>query len=184
MFGKFQSGKGLGRGDWLEQWLLQLPTGICDRVLMITWRIWFARNEVTHENDLPSIEGSRSFICSYMRSLENIRNATTEQIIKGKQNVGRDSVARSPVQPASHVIWTRPADGELKLKIDRAFVAQTMEAGAGMILRCSGGWIVFSACRALRNCTSALEAELLACLKGARFATDTGLDCTMIETDW
>jgi hypothetical protein len=51
--------KGGGRGDWLDQWLLQLPDTTRDRVLMTAWRIWFTRNEVTHDKELPMIEGSR-----------------------------------------------------------------------------------------------------------------------------
>jgi hypothetical protein len=51
---------------------------------MIAWRIWFARIEVTHVKELPSIEGSWRFICSYMRSLVDISQATPEQVMKGK----------------------------------------------------------------------------------------------------
>jgi hypothetical protein len=79
--------KGGGRGDWLEQWLFKLDASKCDRVLMIAWRIRFARNEVTHGKELPSIEGSRRFICNYIRSLADIRQATPKKILKGKQNV-------------------------------------------------------------------------------------------------
>jgi hypothetical protein len=64
--------KGGGTRDWLEQWLFKLDASTCDRVLMIAWRIQFARNEVTHEKELSSIEGSRRFICSYIRSLADI----------------------------------------------------------------------------------------------------------------
>jgi hypothetical protein len=76
--------RGGGIDDWLEKWLLSLDARTCDRVLMIGWRIWFPRNEVTHEKELPSIEGSRRFICSYMHSLADISQATLEQVMKGK----------------------------------------------------------------------------------------------------
>jgi hypothetical protein len=39
-----------GREDWIEQWLLHMPMGTCDRVLMISWRVCFARIEVTHDS--------------------------------------------------------------------------------------------------------------------------------------
>jgi hypothetical protein len=169
-----------GHEDWFEQWILHMMMGTCDRVLMIAWTILFACNEVTHEKDLPSIEGSRRFICSYMHSLQNIKHATIERIIKGKHIASPEPV-RSPVQSAPHAIWVRPGEGELKLNIDRAFAAHTMEAG--MILRCSDGSIVFSACRVLCNCMSALQAELSACLEGVCFASDMGLECITVETD-
>jgi hypothetical protein len=123
----------------------------CERVLMIAWRIWFARNEVSHDKELPLIVGSRRFLCSYMHSLENIKHATTEQIIKGKQIAGQDEPVESLVRVAPQVVWRRPQEGELKLNVDGAFVAQTLEAAAGMIMRRSDGTIVFSTCRVLSN---------------------------------
>jgi hypothetical protein len=57
--------RGGGPSDWLEQWLLQMRAKTCDRVPMIAWRIWFARNEVVHEKELPSIAGSKRFLCSW-----------------------------------------------------------------------------------------------------------------------
>jgi hypothetical protein len=118
-----------------------------------------------------------------MQSLENIKHATTEQIIKGKQIARQDHPVKISVQAVSQAVWRRPAEGELKLNVDGAFVAQTLEAVAGMIMRRSDGTIVFSACRVLSNCTSALEAEMLACLDGVRFATDMGLDRILVESD-
>ena len=70
------------REDWLESWLISLPLEQCSRILMIAWRAWHARNEVVHDKPLPSIAGSRRFLCSYMRSLENCRTLTSEEIIK------------------------------------------------------------------------------------------------------
>jgi hypothetical protein len=54
---------------------------------MIAWRTWHARNEVTHDKPLPSIEGSRRFICSYIKTLENITNLSTEEIVREKQTI-------------------------------------------------------------------------------------------------
>jgi ribonuclease HI len=62
-------------------------------------------------------------------------------------------------------------------------IVQNEQAGAGMILRQSDGSVVFSACRALRHCSSALEAELMACLEGIRLAIDMGHQNIIAETD-
>jgi hypothetical protein len=37
------------RDGWLEEWLLSMPLQTCGQVLMIAWRTWYARNEVTHD---------------------------------------------------------------------------------------------------------------------------------------
>jgi ribonuclease HI len=151
---------------------------------MIAWRIWYARNEVMHEKPLPAIEGSRRFICSYMLSLDNIRNLTSEQIIKGKQVVGQVSpLTQCRTADIPHALWTPPQADELKLNVDGAFMVQTKQAGAGTILHRSDGSVVFSACRVLWRCSSALEAELMACLEGIRLATDMGHQQIVVETD-
>jgi hypothetical protein len=124
--------KGGGTGDWLEQWLFKLDASTCDRVLLIAWRIWFARNEVTHGKELPSIEGSRRF-----------RQATPEQILKGKQSVARDKEhGMTAVSLGPNPLWTRPKEGALKLNIDGAYVMETGQAGAGMIMRRVDGSVV------------------------------------------
>ena len=52
-----------------------------------------------------------------------------------------------------------------------------------MILRRSNGSIVFSACRDLRFCLSALDAELQACPEGVKLALDISEDSILVETD-
>ena len=140
-----------GREDWLESWLESMPLEMCSRSLMIAWRAWYARNEVTHDKPLPSVEGSRRFIRSYMQSLDNICRATPEKIMKGKQIIGdwRSDVHETRRRPATQEGWSSPPSGVLKLNVDGAFVAQTGLAGAGMILWRSNGSIIFSACRDL-----------------------------------
>jgi hypothetical protein len=57
------------RETWLEEMLLALPKKMLDRVIMVMWRIWFVRNEITHDKPMPAVEGSRRFLCSYMASI-------------------------------------------------------------------------------------------------------------------
>jgi ribonuclease HI len=55
--------------------------------------------------------------------------------------------------------------------------------GAGMILRDAEGMIVFSACRSLYHCGSALEAELGACMQSIALALQQTQDPIIVETD-
>jgi ribonuclease HI len=116
--------------------------------------------------------------------LADIRQATPEQILKGKQSVERDKEhGMMAVSLGPKPLWARPEEGALKLNIDGAYVKETGQAGAGMIMRRADGSVVFSACRVLRHCSSAFEAELLACLEGIRFAADMDLSHITIESD-
>jgi hypothetical protein len=151
---------------------------------MIAWIVWFARNEVTHGKELPAVEGSKRFICSYMQSLENGRSMTPEQIVKGKHVMGLTVTTRQASSPPIGVVsWLRPPGGVLKLNVDGAFVAQSSLAGTTMILWLSNGSIVFFSCRALRQYSFALEAEMQACMEGLRFALDMSQEHIMVESD-
>ena len=133
--------------------------------------------------ELPAIEGSRRFICSYVHSLENVKQLTPEQIIKGKQPMGLPVTVRPIQVPPTHAVWKPPPADELKLNVDGGFMEQSGRAGTGMMLRRSDGTVVFSACRSVRLCASALEAELLACMEGLRFALDMSTQRIMIVSD-
>ena len=55
--------------------------------------------------------------------------------------------------------------------------------GACMVLRGVDGSIIFSACRELRSCRDALEAELCACMEGLSFAIQRSDLPIVIEMD-
>ena len=171
---------------WLEEFLLSLSEVTCRYILMIAWRAWYCRNEVTHDKPLPGIEGSRRFLCSYVQSLANIRKLSPEEIVKGKQAVAVCEAYPAPASVAfdeTEKKWARPPVGAVKLNVDGSFVEQHGTAGAGMILRDSSGHIVLSSCRSLRYCTSALEAELGAFMVGIALALQWSQEPIIVETD-
>ncbi|KAM0891113.1 hypothetical protein ACQ4PT_026619 [Festuca glaucescens] len=79
--------------------------------------------------------------------------------------------------------WSTPPMGCLKLNVDGAYVAQTGDAGVGIILRNNEGAVRIAACRSLKFCSSALDAELQACLMGVRLALDHSNEDLLVETD-
>jgi hypothetical protein len=83
----------------LTMHLCNVPMERCNRVLTITWRVWFARHEVTHGKELPAVEGSKRSICSYMQSLQNGWRMTPELIAKGKHVMGLTVTTRQVSSP-------------------------------------------------------------------------------------
>jgi ribonuclease HI len=105
-----------------------------------------------------------------------------EVVLKGKQIIHiQDTEERA--KQSVRVPWVMPPAGALKLNIDGAFLAQSGQAGAGMILRRSDGTIVFAACRSLRFCLSALDSEISACMEGVKLALDLSQESILVETD-
>ncbi|KAE8806029.1 Auxin-induced in root cultures protein 12 [Hordeum vulgare] len=76
-----------------------------------------------------------------------------------QERVGRKQTAGMDVR------WVRPPPGWTKLNTDGAFTAEQHTGGAGMILRSDNGQVIFSSCRYLLLCSSAIEAELVACME-------------------
>lgn len=58
-------------------WILDLLESISedDRpvFLMSLWRIWYTRNEITHDKAAPYVEVSKRFVLSYVNSLKEIK---------------------------------------------------------------------------------------------------------------
>ncbi|XBH62951.1 hypothetical protein VPH35_117042 [Triticum aestivum] len=170
------------------EWLFTLLEPLDDTarmvVLMTMWRSWHVRNEITHNKMPPPTEASRRFLHWYITSLLCINQHPSEDHVKGKM-----VVVASP--PAARVIsgakmqprWVPPDTGWTKLNTDGSFITSTGAAGGGMILRDDRGEIIYSACRELRACESALEAELAACREGLELALHRTNLSIIVELD-
>jgi hypothetical protein len=132
--------------------------------IMIIWRIWHIHNEITHDKPMPSMEGSKRFLASYLDSLLLIKQAPKAEPIKGKAVISHNRGFRCTDRLADgrqkNVIkWTPPAEGMAKLNTDGSFV-NAQEAGAGMVPRDHTGHVIYAASRRLTHCVDAMEAEL------------------------
>ena len=153
-------------------------------VLMTMWRVWHVRNEITHDKAPPTAEASRRFLHGYINSLLCIQQHPDGNLEKGKMVV-LPSPPRAPESTAPKVRahWVPPQPGWVKLNTDGSYIAATGAAGGGMILRDDRGEIIYSACRELRTCDNALEAELAACREGLELALHRSNLPILVELD-
>ncbi|XBI43308.1 hypothetical protein VPH35_108093 [Triticum aestivum] len=176
------------------EWALHLLNRCTEKqrlpVIMTLWRSWHVRNEVVHQKPAPAIEASRRFLCSYIDNLRCIQQHPHEDIIKGKmictQGASRNHM-KMVVAPSSCTRppeqWTKPPQGWVKLNVDGAWREEYGTGGAGMILRDHNGSIIFSSCRFLTTCVSALEAEMAACMEGITLTLEWSTMSFILETD-
>ncbi|CAM0946471.1 unnamed protein product [Alopecurus aequalis] len=180
--------------DTGSEWLLQLMEKQTDMVnamtIMTFWRAWHGRNEVVHHKPAPSIEASRRFLCSYLESLISIKQNPQADVIKGKGvvdlsglGVQRKLQSGSRTEDRQECKWRAPSPGWVKLNVDGAFKEEIGNGGAGMVLRDVEGKIIFSACRHLFACGSALEAELGAMMEGIALAQERTSLPIVVESD-
>lgn len=157
--------------EWILRILLQLNERQKMMTMMLLWRVWHIRNEITHDKPMIHVGVSRRFLQSYVESLSLIRQHPTEEIIKGKCVASYSSELVKQKEPDKQVPnlkkWVPP---DLTLNVDGSFLISDGSAGAGMILRNHEGQVIFAACRELRHCADHLEAELAACKEGIRLA--------------
>lgn len=105
--------------EWLLNCLLLYSLDVRNMLLMLIWRIWNLRNNLMHGKEVPPVEVSKNFLCTYLSSIHNIKNLSIEEIIKGKStvvDVGPTQVARPP---PSAPPWLPPPTDWLALSVGR-----------------------------------------------------------------
>uniref|UniRef100_A0ACD5Y9T6 Uncharacterized protein n=1 Tax=Avena sativa TaxID=4498 RepID=A0ACD5Y9T6_AVESA len=160
-------------------------------MLMMIWRIWHVRNEITHDKKAPPIEASQCFLCSYLNSILATNQDPMANHAKGKTPIeDGDMEPKRRWKPQVGVPqvgietkWTKPPTGWVKLNIDGSWKEGERKGGTGMILRDAGGGIIFAACRHLLSCENPLEEELLACREGLALVLEYSDQSIIVESD-
>jgi hypothetical protein len=123
---------------------------------------------------MPSVEGSKRFLASYLDSLLTLKQTPDADPVKGKSVLSYEQgfkckAKSSDGRKQTKVQWTPPPEGKAKLNTDGSFVC-TNEAGAGMILRDHKGAVLCAASRPITHCIDATDAELSATEEGIALA--------------
>jgi ribonuclease HI len=156
-----------------------------DTTLLVAWRAWFARNEVTHDKQLPSVGSSKNFLCSYLKLIRDVKDKPTEALLKGKGPLVEPGILPAPIQvrKCPDKPWKKPPMDWVKLSVDGSFNASNKSARAGITLRDENGRPIVLACRSLEGCLEAIEAELRACVVGLEIAMQHSQLPIIVETD-
>ena len=87
-------------------------------------------------------------------------------------------VPNKPVQR-----WRKPMNEKMKINSDGAFTADTGEGGWGYVIRDGDGMVLYAGAGNLMRLTEATQAEVRACLEGAKAAAALGMGNVILETD-
>uniref|UniRef100_A0ACD6A6F3 Uncharacterized protein n=1 Tax=Avena sativa TaxID=4498 RepID=A0ACD6A6F3_AVESA len=121
--------------NWMQMVIQSSPSHMVDCILLVAWRHWFVRNEVTHDKPLPTIGSSKRFRCAYLKLLQEIQAKPTVAILKGKDHVVMEVSQKQWVpKKGPDKPWCRPKPGWVKLTVDGSFYTAKRSAGAGIIL--------------------------------------------------
>ena len=152
-------------------------------MLLIIWRSWQVRNNIVHESEKFSVEGSAKFLLRYWSELCDIRQQRQAFDSKGKgpviDSLTKEGVRKVRVQER----WKPPDEGWIKINVDGAFDNNTCQGGLGIIIRDHLGKVLLSAWFYLSSGRDAEEMEALACKEGLCLAAEWCNQPAMLSTD-
>ncbi|WVZ69136.1 hypothetical protein U9M48_017972 [Paspalum notatum var. saurae] len=154
------------------------------KLLLLLWRTWQVRNDITHDTKFSSVASSVIFIRKYWSELCMIRHSSNLFDDKGKQPVF-DSQKRNQLNDKTKKKgrWILPESGWIKINVDGAFDDNSKEAGIGVIIRDESGQVLLSSCRYVYAGSDAEEIEALACKEGLSLEAEWINKRAILETD-
>ncbi|WVZ60335.1 hypothetical protein U9M48_010378 [Paspalum notatum var. saurae] len=158
--------------DWLLILLDNCNKDQRDKVKLLLWQTWTQHNDIVH-------------------GAKNETELTVVAMRKGKEIIGSGGRHRTGLGGREQADpreewrprWQRPAAGWIKVNVDGSFLEASGAAGVGFVARDHEGTTIFTACRVLFDCASAVEAEARACVEGIRLASQWCQGPVVLETD-
>ena len=119
--------------EWILHLLSSCSDAVRDMIIMLCWRIWQRRNDLTHGMETPPVHVTVDFLDSYYRSVCLAGRYTTEEILKGKMS--SSALPSKAVKTALVAApWPKPPQGRVALSVDGSFSGTDGSAAAGMVL--------------------------------------------------
>jgi ribonuclease HI len=178
-----------------EEQLLQLtPNGLLTlvveagvdkgaKLLLLLWRTWYVRNNITHGSDKISFDASVVFLQKYWLELCDIRQLQGASDSKGKRPVAESLCLNHAQKCRQEAKWEAPPQDFLKVNVDGAFDGASGIGGIGVVIRDSSGLVQLTAWRFISQSTGAEEMEALACKEGMDLAAKWCRQNIILETD-
>lgn len=141
------------------------------KLLLLLWRSWQVRNNITHNSDRLSFAASVTLLQKYWEELCEIQQQHGVNDPKGKKPVVVSLCAGKQKKKCRHPApWEPPQQDWLKINV------------VGVIIRNARGEAQLTAWKYVSKCTSAEEMEALACKEGPVLAAACH-QCVILETD-
>jgi ribonuclease HI len=168
-----------------HEWLLRLidkhDKVVMGKLVLILWRAWFIRNELTHTNRKLCIMGSVNFLMSYWESLCTIRQQPVLDL-KGKRPIFPDLALDGKNQQQKRAGWVAPGRGTVKINVDGAF-SDASQGSYGVVIHDEQWQVLLSAWGIIDNASSAEQVELVACNEGVKLAARWVPRPAILESD-
>jgi hypothetical protein len=152
-----------------------------DKVLLLLWRSWHLRCDITHGKGEETISSSVSFLVNYWDMLKNgnAKNEKNKSALNANDSIHVD-VNRSSLKAPT--MWQPPSSGA-KINVDAAFCQDTGETAVGVVARDHLGVIVMAASKVIDVCKVVEEAETFAIREGLKLAGEHDLEPVALESD-
>ncbi|RLN32801.1 hypothetical protein C2845_PM03G31430 [Panicum miliaceum] len=154
------------------------------KLLILLWRTWQVRNNLTHESEKLSFAGSIAFLRRYWTELCGVRHHHSAPDAKGKKIVHESlNAGRSNKHKQVSTKWEAPDPTWVKVNVDGAFDSVSGEAGIGIVIRNHEGTVQLTAWKHIRAGRDAEEVECLAGREGLILAAEWCHGKAILETD-
>jgi ribonuclease HI len=164
--------------------LINSDTDVGARLLLLLWRTWYVRNNITHNTEKLTFAASIMFLQRFWAELCDIRQQQGTSDPRGKRPVS-DTLCIGKQKDRSKIrtAWEAPQQDWVKINVDGALDSASGDGGIGIVIRNSKGEVLLTAWQYISRGANAEEVEAMACKEGLVLAAKWCRQCAILETD-